>query len=203
MGVIDIASICHDPWWFPSQRGEVLKRCWGQGKSTRDVSIVGVRHMLWGPHLIGASLILVELRLIHEAVTEFLRVLLLKQSWYCLGYPPNCIADTERKFSFFPCWRDWFELWVKKILSAKLPNRPKICSHHPCHESLRFKQLWNYRAMATGNTAAVTLSEYHEFINHKVCHNVIVPDLGMCSCQQDCQDCTLTPHGNSFYLLYN
>lgn len=47
---------------------------------TRDVTIVGVRHMLWGPHLIGASLILVELRLIHEAVTEFLRVLLLKQS---------------------------------------------------------------------------------------------------------------------------
>lgn len=116
---------------------------------------------------------------------------------------PTQLHSRYREEVQFHCWRDWFELWVKKILSAKLPNRPKVCSHHPCHESLRFKQLWNYRAMATGNTAAVTLSEYHEFINHKVCHNVIVPDLGMCSCQQDCQDCTLTPHGNSFYLLYN
>lgn len=62
---------------------------------TRDVSMVGVRHMLWGLWLAGASLILVKLRLIHEAVTEFQRVLLLKQS-LTLGYPPNSRADTQR-----------------------------------------------------------------------------------------------------------
>lgn len=50
------------------------------GEVTRDVSIVGVSQMLWSPHVAGASLILVELRLIHEALTESLRVLLLKHS---------------------------------------------------------------------------------------------------------------------------
>lgn len=68
--MIDIASICHGPWLFPSQRGKCLNAAEAT-ESHKGCVCSGVSHMLWDPHLTGASLILVELGLIHEAATEF------------------------------------------------------------------------------------------------------------------------------------
>lgn len=126
----------------------------------------------------------------------------------CFRKGPDVVCTQQHsshtKVVEFHCWSDSSGFWMKKILSPKCHQQAQgPWSQSPLWVMQGFRWRWNYRAVAAGDTAAVTLSEYHKFINHKVCHNVIVPDLGMCSCQQDCQDCTLTPHGNSLYLLYN
>lgn len=158
---------------------------------------------LWGPCESGSSLIQTGLRLCDEEVTSSLdevATVAFRRALTSFGTLTQQCSHTMVIESH--SLSDWSGFWAKKIPTPKFQQQAQGLQSLSVRCS-GFKQLQNYRAMPTGSTAAVTISECRELINQKVCHSVIVPDLGMCGCQQEHRNCTLTPCGKSLYLLYN